>query len=85
MNTAYLKPALAELIGTFTLVFIGADAGALAGGLGGAGLVGVALAHGLALMIVVYAWGAISGRHANPAVTFSLVVGGKIGGEQAIW
>ncbi len=85
MNTSYLKPALAELIGTFTLVFIGAGAGALAGGPGGAGLVGVALAHGLALMIVVYAWGAVSGGHANPAVTFGLVVAGKITWERAIW
>ena len=85
MNTSYLKPALAELIGTFTLVFIGAGAGALAGGSGGGGLVGVAIAHGLALMIVVYAWGAISGGHANPAVTFGLAVGGKITWERAIW
>lgn len=85
MNTSYLKPALAELVGTFTLVFIGAGAGAVAGGPGGAGLVGVALAHGLALMIIVYAWGAVSGGHVNPAVTFGLVVAGKITWERAIW
>ncbi len=45
MNT---KALLAELIGTFTLTFIGAGAGALAGSNGG-GIVAVALAHGVAL------------------------------------
>ncbi|MBI5830290.1 MAG: aquaporin [Chloroflexi bacterium] len=54
----HLKPALAELVGTFTLVFIGAGAGALAGTNGG-GIVAVALAHGLALMVAVYALGAV--------------------------
>ena len=45
-----LKPSVAEFIGTFTLVFIGAGAGALAGS---AGVVAVALAHGVALMVIV--------------------------------
>lgn len=80
----HLKPALAEFVGTFTLVFIGAGAGALAGANGG-GIVAVALAHGVALMIIVYAWGAISGGHANPAVTFGLVVTGKIPWNKAAW
>lgn len=77
------KSALAELIGTFTLVFIGAMAGALAGKNGG-GIVAVALAHGIALTIIVYAWGPISGAHVNPAVTFGLLLGGKISPAKAI-
>jgi MIP family channel proteins len=68
---------VAELIGTFTLVFIGAGAGALSS-TAGSGLVGVALAHGVALMIIVYTWGAISGAHVNPAVTFGVALAGRM-------
>ncbi len=79
-----LKPALAELIGTFTLTFIGAGAGALAGANGG-GILAVALAHGVALMVIVYTWGAVSGAHVNPAVTFGLALTGKIDWTRAVW
>jgi MIP family channel proteins len=79
----YVKAAVAELIGTFTLVLIGAAAGAQADP-GSAGLIAVALAHGLALMVIVYTWGSISGAHVNPAVTFGAVVGGKIELPKAI-
>ena len=79
-----LKPALAELIGTFTLTFIGAGAGALAGTSGG-GIIAVALAHGVALMVIVYTWGAISGAHVNPAVTFGLALAGKMDWVKAVW
>ena len=68
-----IRAELAELVGTFTLVFIGAGAGALAVG----GLVGVALAHALALVVIVYAWGSISGAHVNPAVTLGLALAGR--------
>jgi aquaporin Z len=68
------RPLLAELIGTFALVFIGAGAGAL--GLGG--LVGVALAHGLVLLGFAYAYGHLSGTHINPAVTFGVWLAGKM-------
>ena len=78
-----IKSALAELIGTFTLVFIGATAGALAGENGG-GIVSVAFAHGLALMVIIYAWGSISGAHVNPAVTFGVAVAGRMEWVKAV-
>ena len=65
---------LAELIGTFALIFIGAGAGALGVG----GLVGVALAHGLVVLGFAYAYGHISGTHINPAVTIGVWAAGKI-------
>jgi MIP family channel proteins len=77
------KPLLAEFIGTFTLIFIGAGAGALAASSGG-GIVSVAFAHGIALMVIVYAWGSISGAHVNPAVTFSLALTGKQSWAEAV-
>jgi MIP family channel proteins len=77
MNTRAL---VAEFIGTFTLIFIGAGAGALGVG----GLVGVALAHGLVIMTFAYAYGHISGGHFNPAVTIGLWVGKQIKTADAI-
>lgn len=79
------KAALAEAIGTFTLTFIGAGAGAAAGKDAGVpGLIAVALAHGIALMFIVYTWGTVSGAHVNPAVTLGALVGGKIDIGKAI-
>ncbi|HSF43870.1 MAG TPA: aquaporin [Thermoanaerobaculia bacterium] len=70
---------LAEFIGTFALIFIGAGAGAL--GLGG--LVGVAFAHGLVVIAFAYAYGHISGTHINPAVTLGVFAAGKIDAARA--
>ena len=81
MSQPRLSQALiAETIGTFALVFIGAGAGAL--GLGG--LPGVALAHGLVIVALAYAYGHFSGTHVNPAVTFGLLVAGKIDAKRAL-
>src|SRR4029079_6065963 len=77
------KSALAELIGTFALVFIGAGAGATAG-LSGIGILGVALAHGVALLVIVYAWGSISGAHVNPAVTLGVAAAGRMPWGKAV-
>lgn len=71
---------VAELIGTFALTFFGAGAG-----VAGAGLVGVALAHGFVLAVICYVYGHISGAHVNPAVTFGLALNGTVRwGEAAL-
>jgi len=62
----------AEFIGTFALVFIGGGAIVMARDAGSAGLVAVALAHGLILSLMVTATMRISG-HLNPAVTIGFL------------
>lgn len=75
------KVFVAELIGTFALVFVGAAAG-----LYNAGLLAVALAHGLTLAVFAYTFGHISGTHINPAVTFGLALNGTVKwGEAAVY
>jgi aquaporin Z len=76
---------LAEFLGTFYLCFAGIAA-ILSNESplnGGSGLVGVALAHGLALSIAVNAFGGISGAHFNPAVTCGMLATGRIAGPLA--
>jgi aquaporin Z len=73
-----LLPALvAEAIGVFALSFIGILAIHSLGG-APAGLIGIALAHGLILAVMISAFGATSGGHFNPAVTAGLFFGKKI-------
>lgn len=78
MKANLLQQCVAELIGTFTLIFIGVGAIYNYSPSAGMGLLGVALAHGLAIAVMVSATGAISGGHLNPAVTFGVWVGGRM-------
>jgi len=78
------RDALAEFFATGLFIFVGAGAvvasGIASGGDLDAGrLVAIALGHGLAIAVLVYATGHISGGHLNPAVTLAAVVSRKIG------
>jgi MIP family channel proteins len=64
----------AEFLGTFGLVYIGAGAILQQQMTQTVGTTGIAVAHGLAILIGVYALGHISGGHFNPAVTFAFFV-----------
>jgi len=84
MEKSLLGPCIAEFIGTFALVFIGAGAictNQLTNGQ--VTLVGIALAHGLALSVAISATGHISGAHFNPAVTLGFVATGRMKGSAA--
>jgi len=80
----------AELLGTFVLVFMGCGSAVFFTIFGYPygippvfGLVGISLAFGLSVLVMVYAIGGISGCHINPAVTISMLVAGKINVKDA--
>jgi MIP family channel proteins len=80
------RPCLAEFVGTFYLCFAGigailCDTPAVGAGLG---IIGIALAHGLALSVAVNVFGGESGAHFNPAVTAAFVVTRRIAPRLAI-
>lgn len=73
-----LRRAVAEFIGAFTLIFIGAGAAVAANQVHDGSLIGVAVANGLAIGVMVSALGHISGGHFNPAITFGFLITRRI-------
>jgi aquaporin Z len=72
---------VAELVGTFVLVFGGVGSAVLAGT--HIGFAGISLAFGLSLLAMVYTIGPISGCHVNPAVTLGVFLARKINAKDA--
>jgi MIP family channel proteins len=75
VREAFLQRGIAEFVGTFTLIFVGA--GSIIATQGG-NLTAIGLAHGLAIGVMASAVGHISGGHFNPAVTLGFVVTRRI-------
>lgn len=92
MTTPLSRKLAAEAIGTFLLVFlaVGAAVFGIAAKVGadgngpGNGVVGVALAFGLVLLGIAYAFGPVSGAHVNPAVTLAMLLGRRMPSSEAV-
>ena len=81
MNASF-RPMFAEFLGTALFVFIGAGsvvANAMTAG--GVTPLGIALAHGVGMAILISSLMAISGGHLNPAVSLGVFVAGRIDGR----
>lgn len=79
-----LRAYFAELTGTFALIFVGAGAVCMDFiSKTEVGLVGIALAHGLTIMVMIWALGHFSGGHFNPAVTLAMLSTRRISASKA--
>jgi MIP family channel proteins len=75
MSVSLTRRLAAEAIGTGLLVILGPGAAAVSAARGGSiTLEGVAACNGLAILVLIYALGHISGAHFNPGVTLSFAV-----------
>jgi len=75
-KTSDVNKYIAELLGTFVLVFVGCGSAVLAGS--HVGFVGISFAFGFSVLAMAYAIGGISGCHINPAVSISMFASGKM-------
>ena len=77
-----MRKYVAELVGTFALVFFGCGSAVVAGKY--IGFLGISFAFGVVVLVMVYAIGSISGCHINPAITISMLFARKISSKDAI-
>lgn len=76
-----MNKLVAEFIGTFTLVLFGCGAAVIAGMGSGAtsiDVLGISFAFGLAIVAMAYGIGPVSGCHVNPAVSFGVLMAGRM-------
>jgi aquaporin Z len=84
METKPVTKYLAELLGTFCLVLFGCGAAVIEGAnstdlpFSGIGILGIALAFGVSVVVMAYTIGPVSGCHINPAISISMLVAGKL-------
>lgn len=81
LGNGEMRQYIAELLGTFVLVFVAVGTAVFAGA--DVGAFGVAIAFGLTLLAIVYFIGPISGAHVNPAVTLGALLTGQIAARKA--
>lgn len=79
LDREYVRRGVAEFVGTFALIFVGAGATIYQD------VVGTALAHGLVIAVMASSVGFISGAHFNPAVTLGFLVTRRIAPTLAVW
>src|SRR4051812_21675366 len=88
MDNRWMREPVAEFIGTFMLVLVGAGAVTILGQSKtpvAADVIVAALAHGLILIAIISTYGHISGAHVNPAVTLALLIGRQLTITRAIF
>lgn len=79
-----MKKYFAECIGTFVLTFLGCGTAMFLGCTTPAGVVGTAIAFGLAVVAMAYTIGEISGCHINPAITLGVALSGRMSWKDAV-
>ena len=78
-----MRKYIAECIGTFVLTLLGCGTAMFLGCTTPAGVVGTAIAFGLAVVAMAYTIGGISGCHINPAITLGVVLSGRMSWKDA--
>jgi len=78
-----MKKYIAECVGTFVLTFLGCGTAMFLGCGEPAGVVGTAIAFGLAVVAMAYTIGGISGCHINPAITLGVALSGRMTWKEA--
>ena len=78
-----MKKYIAECVGTFVLTFLGCGTAMFLGCGTPAGVVGTAIAFGLAVVAMAYTIGEISGCHINPAITLGVALSGRMSWKEA--
>ena len=78
-----MKKYIAECVGTFVVTFLGCGTAMFLGCNTPAGVVGTAIAFGLAVVAMAYTIGEISGCHINPAITLGVALSGRMSWKDA--